>query len=218
VKKDEKNEEKHEKTEQKVIEKDEKMEDISNLEDLLDSEIISEKVEEVENGNDILSEIETESEIVEPETLPEEEKFNPNNIMIEEALDKAENKVDNVIDMSLTSLDDLIDILLKESFDFIIVEPFDDYAKVSFKKDGEEVLVKNINIRIYSKVIFKAKQIGKLNLDKDDIEQKAETPYSYKELDFKALVKVVPSSFGEKLFFKPKVMSKAKKTKKKEKI
>lgn len=242
VEKDEKSEEKVEKTEQKVTENEEKSEDfsaLSDLENLLDDNSVVEKVEEEVKENveetekekieeiDVLSEIEASVDVEKgkPEEafkIEEDESENSNNIVLPEVEskieNKAESKVDSVIDMSLTSLDDLVDILLKESYDFIVVEPFDDYAKVIFKKEGKEVLSKNINIRVYTKVIFKAKQIGKLDLEKEDVEQKAETPYSYKDLDFKALVKVVPSPFGEKLFFKPKVMSKAKKVKKKEKI
>jgi hypothetical protein len=47
---------------------------------------------------------------------------------------ESENQI--IYDMNLKSIDDLVLILLKNNFDFLVVEPLENYVRISFKKDS----------------------------------------------------------------------------------
>ena len=127
-------------------------------------------------------------------------------------------ETDEVIyDVNINTLDDLTFIVVSNDYDFFVLEPQDSHVKIVFKKDKLEKEERNIRLQTYSKILIKVKTIAKLNLEKDDIEQKWEWDYGLKDKTYKVVIKTVPSPFWEKVFVKPKEIIVDTKWKKKKK-
>jgi type II secretory ATPase GspE/PulE/Tfp pilus assembly ATPase PilB-like protein len=114
-----------------------------------------------EEKNNLREEKESETK----ETSPKE------NISTEEK--KEENQEEQIIfDINLKSIDDLVDILIKNEYDFLVIEPLENSVRVSFKKDSILKLQKYIRYGTYSSLLISIKKISNLDLEKNDIEQK----------------------------------------------
>jgi type II secretory ATPase GspE/PulE/Tfp pilus assembly ATPase PilB-like protein len=74
--------------------------------------------------------------------------------------------------MNIKSIDDLVSILTKNEFDFLVVEPLENYVRISFKKDSILKLQKYIRYSNYSSLLINIKKLSSLDLEKTDIEQK----------------------------------------------
>lgn len=120
------------------------------------------------------------------------------------------NKV--IFDVNINELDDLLYILLKNNYDFLVLEPSNDIVKISFKKDSILKESKFIQYPVYLKLILKAKSVSKLNLEETKKEQKWEWNYLFKDKNLDILVKTIPTNFWENIFLKVKLSeNKAKK-------
>lgn len=170
------------------------------------------KNEQENSQNDILWELVTKKDEIDLETLstiltdselrPEELK----KLDEEKTTQKQEQKeVDwTIFDINIQTIDDLIDILLKNEYDFLAIEPNDNYVKISFKKDSILKETKNIKFPIYSNLLLQAKKISNLKLEETAQEQKWSWPHQFKDKSLELLSKTVPSSFWETLFLKVK--------------
>ncbi|MDD4151032.1 MAG: PKD domain-containing protein [Candidatus Gracilibacteria bacterium] len=172
----------------------------NNSNDSLDSFIG--KLENIEKV-DILEDIST--IVTEPSLQTEEIK----KIVEEKKQHQAENKLEEksdssgiIYDININSIDDLIKILLEKSYDFFIVDPNEDFVKISFRKDAIEKEAKYIKFHIYSAFLIKIKTLFSLNFELTNKEQKNEITYKFGNKNLKLIAKTVPSNNGEKIFLK----------------
>jgi type II secretory ATPase GspE/PulE/Tfp pilus assembly ATPase PilB-like protein len=77
-----------------------------------------------------------------------------------------------LFDINIKTIDDILNVLLKKQYEYVSIEPFNEYIKIFFKKNSVEKEIKYIKYSAYSKILLNAKKITKLNLEKTDIEQK----------------------------------------------
>lgn len=180
-----------------IIEKEETKDSLDSF--LSDLEQVNTKSEEKIEEKDILSDIST--IVTDPSLLSSEQKAEIQSHK-EEVLDIIPEKQTIVFDMNVTNIDDLIKINLEKWYDFFIIEPKDDFVRVSFRKDWLEKESKNIKFPIYSNFLIKAKTLAKMNLEVSNIEQKWETEYQLLWKNIKLTIKTVPTSLGEKFFLK----------------
>lgn len=111
-----------------------------------------------------------------------------------------------IFDININSIQDLSLILLNKRYDFLTIEPDNEKTTLNFRKDWKIVEEKFIKNTIYSEIIVKAKTISGLDVwvTTEIQEWSWETEINWQK--YKALSKIVPSEFGEKLFFKLKVI------------
>jgi hypothetical protein len=119
-----------------------------------------------------------------------------------EILIKEENQI--IYDMNIKSIDDLVSILTKNEFDFLVVEPLENYVRISFKKDSILKLQKYIRYSNYSSLLINIKKLSSLDLEKTDIEQKWTWKYEFDKTPYEIIAKTVPTNFWENIFFKIK--------------
>jgi type II secretory ATPase GspE/PulE/Tfp pilus assembly ATPase PilB-like protein len=139
------------------------------------------------NSQDILSELINEETSKEDVNITEEKAENPeikdeknlstqdllSNVINEEIKNEGKSDDDKIIfDINIKSVDDLIDILLKNEYDFLVVEPQEDYVRISFKKDSILKLKKYVKFPTYSALLVNLKKLSNLEVDKIDQEQK----------------------------------------------
>lgn len=118
----------------------------------------------------------------------------------EKAQKKEEEKI--IFDINLKSLNDIFVKLIEQKYDFMIIEPYDNFVKLSFRKDKVEKEVVNIKYPIYSQILIKAKTLTNLKVDVNDISQEGKWDFSYQTKAYKVSSKTAPSNLGEKLFLK----------------
>lgn len=116
------------------------------------------------------------------------------------------NKI--IYDININNLDDLLKLLLSKDFDFLILEPKDEYIKISFRKDWIEKEAKFVKYPIYSSLLIKIKTLWKLNLEISNLEQKAQIEYKFEDKNLQIISKTVPSNNGEKIFIKANILEK----------
>ncbi len=109
-----------------------------------------------------------------------------------------------IFDININSIDDIIDILIKNKYDFSMIEPNSEYIKIIFKKDQIIKEIKNIKFHIYSKILIQAKKISGLHLDETSIEQKWVGEYTFNNTVLEILSRTVPENFWEVLYIKIK--------------
>lgn len=172
----------------------------NNSNDSLDSFIW--KLENIEKV-DILEDIST--IVTEPSLQTEEIK----KIVEEKKQHQIENKLEDkpnstwiIFDININSIDDLIKILLEKSYDFFIIDPNEDFVKISFRKDAIEKEAKYIKFHIYSAFLIKIKTLFSLNFEITDKEQKNEINYKTENKNLKLIAKTVPWNNWEKIFLK----------------
>jgi hypothetical protein len=126
--------------------------------------------------------------------------------IINEEVEKDKNTDDDkiVFDINIKWIDDLLDILLKNEFDFLVIEPQENYVKISFKKDSILKLQKYVKFPTYSSLLINIKKISWLEVDKIDIEQKWTWKYEFNKKALDLISKTVPSSLWENIFLKVK--------------
>ncbi len=158
-----------------------------------------------ENNLDIekLSTILTDKEIRPKELDPLDKKKENDLWNSKENVEKKE-----IIDININEVDDLLFILLKNEYDFVVIEPTNDLVKLSFKKDSILKDLKYIKYHTYSSLVIKLKTISKLDLTKNNIEQKWDWLTVFREKAIDILVKSVPSNFWETIFLKAKLSEK----------
>lgn len=160
-------------------------------------------------------------------TTPEEESSKPENraedisedlydINTESTEEEKEKK--EILDQAVSSLDDLIDICHKNKYSYFTALPEEENVRIDFKIGDKVDDYKYISYRIYSRILIKAKTLGKFDIDVDNIEQSWEVKYEMDKRDFKLNIKTIPSDYGEKLYLKAKEIVKDKKTVKKSQV
>lgn len=155
---------------------------------------MEEKDKKVESNNvdiDLLSTILTDSEINKQELNKK-----PN---------LSQDKSSIIYDINIKWVDDLIWILQKNEYDFLVVEPLEDYVKISFKKDWILKDEKIIKFPTYTFLLQNIKKITNLKLDVSNEEQKWTWNYVYKTSNIELLWKTVPTRFWENIFLKLRV-------------
>lgn len=164
---------------------------------------------------DLLSTILTDSELRPDEVkkLDEEKSTFKETQMIQE-------QKGPIFDINLKSVDDIIAALQQEQYDFVVLEPSEEYVKVSFKKDSMLKETKYIKYHIYTQLLIEIKKLSKLNIEVTNAEQKGSWEYRFRDLSLELLTKTTPSNFWEILYFKTKLLDKtvAKKTNAKKSI
>lgn len=110
---------------------------------------------------------------------------------------------ENIIyDINLTKLDDILISILKNSYDFAVLEPTNTYCKVIYKKDSVVVDTKNIKTNIYFNIILQAKKASNLIVEETQIEQKNVWEYSLQNKKIQILCKTIPWNLWESVFIK----------------
>jgi len=107
-----------------------------------------------------------------------------------------------VFDVNILSITDILTILAEKEYDFVVLDPSDEYVKVSYRKDKVEKEVKLIKYPIYSQILIKAKTITKLQVDQSKESQEWSWEIALKNKSYKLMSKTAPSNFWEKLFLK----------------
>lgn len=152
---------------------------------------------------DLLSTILTDSEL-----RPEEvKKLDAEKNTFKETQIAQEQKR-HTFDINLKSIDDLIAALQQEKYDFVVLEPNEEYVKVSFKKDSMLKETKYIKYHIYTQLLIEIKKLSKLNIEITNAEQKGSWEYKFRDLNLELLSKTTPSNFWEILYFKTKIIDK----------
>jgi hypothetical protein len=78
----------------------------------------------------------------EKNNLEEDKKEESKEISPEQELPKKEEIEEKIqeeqiiFDINLKTIDDLVNILVKNEYDFLVVEPLENFVRVSFKKDS----------------------------------------------------------------------------------
>lgn len=116
------------------------------------------------------------------------------------------NKEKNIIfDTNINSIDELLYLLFKNEYDFVALEPFDQWVKILFKKDSILKETRYIKFPTYFNIVMKAKNIAKLQLEDTTKEQKWNGEYVFREKNIDILVKTIPWNFWETLYLKAKL-------------
>ena len=110
------------------------------------------------------------------------------------------NKINQ--DINIKNIDDLINIIFKNSYDFFVIEPYEEYIKISFKKDSIIKETKYIKYPVYFDILLNAKKICKLNIDQTKEEQKWTWEYTFWDKNYTIISKTEPTNNWEKLYLK----------------
>ena len=121
---------------------------------------------------------------------------------IDEQKYNQEEKDKIIFDINMASINDIFIKLIEKKYDFMTVEPFDNFVKLSFRKDKVEKEVVNIKYPIYSQILIKAKTLTNLKVDVSDKSQEWKWEYSHNTKAYKISSKTAPGNFWEKLFLK----------------
>ncbi len=113
-----------------------------------------------------------------------------------------------IYDINITKIDDLMDKLVSNKYDFVTLEPQENYVEVIFRKDKNIVETRNIRFSAYTNLLIKIKALGKITLDDTDAPSEARAELKFKKYWYKIGIKTVPDALGEKVFFKAVEVSK----------
>ncbi|MGB2110917.1 MAG: hypothetical protein ACPHY8_03325, partial [Patescibacteria group bacterium] len=94
-----------------------------------------------------------------------------NQASLDEEKYNQEEKEKIIFDINMTSIKDIFVKLIEQKYDFMTVEPFDNYVKLSFRKDKIEKEVVNIKYPVYTQILIKAKTLTNLKVDVSDTSQ-----------------------------------------------
>lgn len=119
-----------------------------------------------------------------------------------------ENQNQIIFDININNIQSLYNILLKQNYDFVVLEALEDKVSVKFRKDWKFVEEKFIKYAIYSEIIIKAKTISSLDVWVTNEEQEGKWKIKFNEQEFESLAKTIPTKNGEKLFLKIKKLEK----------
>ncbi len=176
-----------------------------------DEEIIKndeEKKETIDEKKE--KEIEEKIEEEEEENSEEEELEKKDNEEDGEENNKKDEKKEMIMDINITSIEWLINLLIDNKYDFLTMEPSENYVKISCQKDSRIVDERYIKYHIYSKILINVKQLTNLEIEDIDKEQEWKWIYDSKTDKFSIISKTVPSNFWEKVFLKASKMLKEK--------
>jgi len=119
-----------------------------------------------------------------------------------------ENPNEKIIyDININKLDDILISILKNSYDFAVLEPSNSYCKIIYKKDWVVVDNKYIKTNIYFNILLQAKKTSNLIIEETQKEQKNTWEYSIWDKKLEVLSKTVPSNFWESLFIKTNIVN-----------
>ncbi len=109
-----------------------------------------------------------------------------------------------IFDINTKSIDDLISILLSKNFEYLVIQPWTDYTKISFSINWNFSDVKYVKNETYQKILNEIKLTSKLDLAITS-EQKWiwERIIDKKKLD--VIVKTQASSAGEIVYLKTRL-------------
>ncbi len=125
-----------------------------------------------------------------------------NQASLDEEKYNQEEKEKIIFDINMTSIKDIFVKLIEQKYDFMTVEPFDDYVKLSFRKDKVEKEIINIKYPVYTQILIKAKTLTNLKVDISDASQEWKWDFSHNTKAYKISSKTAPGNFWEKLFLK----------------
>lgn len=107
-----------------------------------------------------------------------------------------------IYDINVKEIKDIFVKLIEHKYDFMTIEPFDSYVKLSFRKDKIEKESLNIKYPVYTQILIKAKTLTGLKVDDSQNAQEGKWDFSWNTKSYKVLSKTVPGSYGEKVFLK----------------
>jgi len=107
-----------------------------------------------------------------------------------------------IFDINTKEIKDIFTKLIEQKYDFMTVEPFDEFIKLSFRKDKVEVEVINIKYPAYTQILIKAKTLTGLKVDESSKPQEWKWEYNWNTKAYKIISKTAPGNYGEKLFLK----------------
>jgi type II secretory ATPase GspE/PulE/Tfp pilus assembly ATPase PilB-like protein len=70
-----------------------------------------------------------------------------------------------IYDINVKEIKDIFVKLIEHKYDFMTIEPFDSYVKLSFRKDKIEKESLNIKYPVYTQILIKAKTLTGLKVD-----------------------------------------------------
>jgi len=130
----------------------------------------------------IETKIETASEIAEDKT----ESVSDNNYGVENdttydkeliqkekerEIEKTEEAKKIIYDINVKNIQDIFNKLVENNYDFVTIEPFDDFIKIIYRKDKIEKETIFIKYPAYTLILIKAKTLTQLKVDETESSQ-----------------------------------------------
>ena len=116
-----------------------------------------------------------------------------------------QEKIPKIIyDININSINFIIKLLIDKKYDYVIFEPDENWAKITFRKNDADKEIKYIKYHIYSQILLKAKSITKLNLEETNKAQEWKQEIQIRGKNYELLNKTNPWINWEKLFLKIK--------------
>ncbi len=201
-KKDEMNIKENQKnTEIKTEELIQKQQQKSQSEDENKTENETKNIETIaEKNNTVVENQESQSYGSGKEIAYDKEKIHQASLEAEKYNQEEKEKI--IFDINMTTIKDIFVKLIEQKYDFMTIEPFDNYVKLSFRKDKIEKEVVNIKYPVYTQILIKAKTLTNLKVDVSDASQEWKWEFSHNTKAYKISSKTAPGSFWEKLFLK----------------
>jgi type II secretory ATPase GspE/PulE/Tfp pilus assembly ATPase PilB-like protein len=130
-----------------------------------EKEIIETKIGIVENT---IKAEESNNYGVENDTKYDKELIQKEKVQEIEKIQEAEKII---YDTNVKNIQDIFNKLVENSYDFVTVEPFDDFIKIIYRKDKIEKETLFIKYPAYTQILIKAKTLTQLKVDESDSSQ-----------------------------------------------
>lgn len=128
---------------------------------------------------------------------------NENDKNLEEKKQQEKPEKEKIItDINIKSIDDILYDIIKNNYDFVAIDPKQEYAKINYKKDSKSQKIKNISLATYFKILYQAKKIAKIEELKPWEEKKWNWEHTYNNKILNLIIKVVSNTNWETLFLK----------------
>ncbi len=204
----EKNSDQNENTqEQKNIELHEKY----HIENDVSSEKPSDTIETIEEKNedskaeagslDILASLSVDENQDEKDTVSYGEtpsnNYDKEDIVSQSLEEKAQEEVPASIiyDVNINKIEDVLIPLHEKEYDFVTIEPNEDYVTVVYRKDKVIVDQKNIKFPLYSQLLLKVKSVSKLKMEETAVTQEGKSEINLLKKVFQLGTKTAPGDF-----------------------
>ncbi|MCH8518815.1 hypothetical protein LAT59_03590, partial [Candidatus Gracilibacteria bacterium] len=105
---------------------------------------------------------------------------------------------------SIKSLEDILSMLAGKKYDFVLIQPQENFVSVSMRVDGREAEKLEISYALYNNALFTSKKKTGLILEENSVEQEGKGKIILGNTEFHLAVKTAPSKYGEKIWIKIK--------------
>lgn len=172
----------------------------NNTENTKEKEVIETKIE----SEDETVKDNTESESNSSYGVEDDTKYDKELVQKEKEreIEKTEEAKKIIYDINVKNIQDIFNKLVENNYDFVTIEPFDDFIKIIYRKDKIEKETIFIKYPAYTLILIKAKTLTQLKVDETESSQEWSWNIVLKSKGYKVLSKTAPGGYGEKLFLK----------------